>query len=436
MVGSNIALLAAALAFNSVVLPDPPLTPAEVVKVALQQNPKLRAARAERDAALAHNDRDKPVARPSFSVDAVGQLQGPRVLFPRSDRGDETIVPERYGRLELMVEQILYHAGAGAAKTRFNAQNRSVEWDLRKAEQETAVDAMRAYYALQSADGQLVVAHEGVEMARRQLELTLTMFTVGTASERDVKASDADLAEAELGRLRAENDIALATANLNRAIGRDISTPVTLSTPGSPPIVPSSTVEGQRIAMQNRPELRLLEEDLMAARAGISLAGSQNQPTLSARAIAAAQTPTALTDSKFFAAGLALRWSPFDQGKIRADVREARARVAQLEALQEDARLGIKLEVEKAWREMTTAQERILVATRQVSSAEAALNVSRLRYEAGSATQIEVSGSLFGVTKARSNRAQAESDLLLAHAEYLYAIGEAAPSPGRERKKP
>lgn len=404
------------------------LSAADAVRIALDKSPRLRAARAERDATLAHNDKEKPVARPIVSVEAVGQLQGPRVTFPRATPGDETVVPERYGRLELLIEQTIYRAGLGSARARYDAQNRAAEWELRKAEEETAVDVLRAYFSLVTAGEQSKVAREGVEMARKQLDLTRTMLEAGTASERDVKASDADLAEAELGKSRAEGGVDLARADLNRLMGRDPAAPVEMAPVPPLPAVPSNSDEQVQEAMRNRPEIHLLDEGLAAARAGESLAATQNLPTLSARAIGAAQTPTALTDSKFFAAGLSLKWSPFDQGKTRSDVREARANVARLEALREDARLGIRLEVEKALTDMRTARDRIAVADRQVSSADAALSVSRLRYQAGSATQLEVSGSLFALIRARGNRAQAETDLRLADAEFRYAVGEAAPA--------
>jgi outer membrane protein len=429
-----VQLLLSALFLGPVQAPAP-LTSSDAVKIALQDSPRLRAARAVRDAARAQNERERPIARPAVNFEAVGQFQGPRVGLPR---GDETVVPERYGRVELSVEQILYRAGLGAARTRFASQERSADWELRRAEQETALAALRAYYAMIGAEAQLGVATEAVTMAQKQLDLTRTLLEAGAVSERDLKASEADLAEARLGASRAGNGAALARANLNRTLGRDPSMPVTLPAAEPAPAVSQELRAAQQEALAARPEIRLLQENLAAARAGISLASTQDRPTLSARAIAAAQTPTAISDSKYFAAGFTVRWSPFDQGRTRADVREAKAHVAQLEALLEDAMLGIKVEVEKAWRDIVDARERVGVAGRQVDSATAALDISRVRFEAGSSTQMEVSGAMFGLIKALGNRAQAESDLQLAHAELLYATGRAAssaaPGPAKETR--
>ena len=98
-----------------------------------------------------------------------------------------------------------------------------------------------------------------------------------------------------------------------------------------------------------------------------------------------------------------------------------------MEALLEDAGLGIRLEVEKAWREMGEAAERIRAADRQAAAAESAADVSRLRFEARQATQLEVSGALLNLSKARSNRVQAIYDLHVAAAEYRHATGADIP---------
>jgi len=206
-------------------------------------------------------------------------------------------------------------------------------------------------------------------------------------------------------------------------LGRDPSTPI--ETAPSPPLptVPESTAAGIALALTRRPEIRRLEESIRAARAGVSLARTQSGPALSARAVAARQTPSAFVNQNYLAASLVLTWSPFDAGKTRADVGEAQARVGQLEALLEEAKLGIRLEVEKAWRSMQEAQARLQAARRQVAAAEAALEVSELRYQARVATQLEVASARLEVARARGNVAEAIGDLHIAAAEYAHATG-------------
>ncbi|MGC8666584.1 MAG: TolC family protein [Chthonomonadales bacterium] len=409
--------------------PQARLTVEDAVRIALVQSPKLKAARMELEAQQSQADRERPVARPTVSARAEGTLQGPRVTFPRAGSGDVTVLPERYGQVALSVEQPLFRAGIRAAGMRFAAQTQANLLELRRQENDLALEVRKAFYAVQTAEAMSDTARSGADLARKHLELTRVMLQAGTASERDVKASEADVAQAEQGVYEAEAGVLLARANLNRLLGRDPATPIELVPAGMPAHIPASAGPGIEQALKQRPELLLLEEELKAAKAGAVLAASQDKPGISMRAVAQTQTPSAFVRSSYFAAGLVLNWTPFDGGKTRADVREARARAAQLEALLEDAKLGIRVDVEKAVADAQEALHSIEAADRQIAAAQAAADVSELRYQARSATQIEVSAAIFNVTKARSNRVQALGNLLTALAEYDHAVGaEVAPS--------
>jgi len=402
---------------------NPPMSLTDVVKAGLVGSPRLRAAKYGAAAGRAQIEKERPMARPTVKAEAQGIAQGPRVTFPRAGGSDATVLPEEYARAELMLEQLLYRPGIGPARARYQAQLRANEWEYRNVENDLVLDVHKAYFGYLSAQALADVAAGGADLASKHFELTKIMHAAGTAMERDVKAADADVVEAEQGSSRARNGVGLARANLNRLMGRTPSQDLTVAPVATVPTVPTRPDDGIEMALIRRPEIKQIGEQLIAARAGIALAGSQNGPSISARGTASTQTPSAFVRSEYFAGTLVLTWNPFDGGRSRADVQEARARLSQLEALLEDAKLGMRLEVEKAWREMGEAAERIKAADRQVAAAESASDVSRLRFEARQATQLEVSGALLNVTKARTNRVQALYDLHIAAAEYRHATG-------------
>ena len=67
-------------------------------------------------------------------------MQGPRVTFPRAGDGDATVIPERFGRVELSADQVLYRAGLGAARVRYSAQTRANAWEERRAENDLILE--------------------------------------------------------------------------------------------------------------------------------------------------------------------------------------------------------------------------------------------------------------------------------------------------------
>lgn len=402
--------------------PAVPLTVDAVIDIARANSPRLRAARSAAEASQVQADRERPVARPTVTISAEGTLQGPTVTFPRGATEDATVLPDRYGKIELRAEQTLWRPGLGAARTRYRALMRIAEWDRLRSENEILLDVRRAFYDLVLARAMLGVATEGRQVAARHRDQIADMLAAGLSSERDLKAADADLADAEQGLTRARNGVALAESNLNRLLGRSPSAPVDTLDPGPPPGHAETLEALCNQAEARRPELNLLRESIAAARAGAALARTEDKPTISARATAARQTASAFVDRNYFAGGLALTWDLLDGGKARLDGREADARCAELRAQLEDARLGIRLDVEKAWRDMHDAQARVEAAERQIDSARAALSISEARYETRMATQLEVSGAALGVTRALGNRAEALHDLYVADAELRHAI--------------
>jgi outer membrane protein TolC len=285
------------------------------------------------------------------------------------------------------------------------------------------------------------VADEARDVASRHRDQIAEMLRAGLSSERDLKAAEADLAEAEQGWTRARNGVALAESNLNRLLGRPAGASIGPLESEAPPADAGSLEDLCRQAEERRPELNLLREGIRAARAGAVLARTQDKPSVAARATAARQTASAFVDRDYFAGGFVLTWKLLDGGKTRLDAREADARCAELRAQLDDAVLGVRLEVEKAWRDMRDARARIAAADRQIESARAALAISEARYEARMATQLEVSGSTLAVTRARGNREEAVHDLLAGLADLRHALAldisplpaDAAPSKVRRK---
>lgn len=405
----------------------------EAVRSAMRNSPRLKAARFGAEAGRAQADREKPEARPTLTVRADARLQGPRVRFPRGATGDATVLPDRFSQIELVLDQQLYAPGLSAAKVRFRAEWRTHDAEVQKEEAEVAQEVRRAYLDALEARAGAELAREGRDVARKHADLTKDMLAAGFSSERDVKAAEADLAEAEQKVVEAENGFQLAMGELRRTMGANEYGPLLLTEPVAPDRLPDEEVSLAK-AIQNRPELQLLRLGIEAARAGEMLALSQKGPFISGRATAAAQTETAFSKSTYFAAGLEFRWPILDGGAARRDAREAGAQTKKLQALLEAAEQGIRLEVRKAYRDTESAVAREASASRQIESAEAALAISELRYEQRSALLLELSGARLGVSKAKFARLQARFDRLRALADLEFATGGSSDLNTREAK--
>ncbi len=129
-----------------------------------------------------------------------------------------------------------------------------------------------------------------------------------------------------------------------------------------------------------------------------------------------------------FSAGLGVQMPIFNGGRTRADVRlaqqsleQSRLQLAQLQEITE-----LRLQQAQAERERASAE--ISARQQTVSAAERVYNLTRLRYQQGLATQLEVSDARVALLQARVNLAQALTSFYAADAQLMVTGGAAAPT--------
>jgi outer membrane protein len=402
---------------------DHPLTPESSVALALKFSPLVRIARSVREAARVGVDRDRPVARPTLNATASGAVQGPRVVFPRPDDTQATFLPEQTGRLDLVLEQPIYRAGLGAARTRYAAQAAIPDLDYNKSLAELALAVRKAYLNVLEAQAGILVAKDGLTTAQSYQALVARQIDAGLAKPVDADTVHAQVADAEAGVKKAEGGLATARSNFNRMLGRPLDAPFTLTPITDLPAVPDSPDAAVAAALRSRVELLELEQNLRAAQAGVSLARLQTQPSLLARGQLTEQTPSALVHEHYAAATLELRWSLLDAGKARQDTREARAQVERLLAERDYARDGIALEVRQAWQQMRDARDQIEAARIQRQGYEHTALVAEKAYEVGQGTVLQMQAAQQQVRDARQRELQGIYALHTAAADFQHAQG-------------
>jgi outer membrane protein TolC len=241
------------------------LTVIEATRIALQANPMLRAARYSADAATQR-------------IGPAGALPDPQLQFGLMNRMasqfGSTADPMTMNQVQLM--QMLPWPGklgnarraaehsAGAARADADDQALMLEAQVRM-----------AYYEVADADRALDVMRRTQGLLRDFLQVSTTMYAVGSAVQQDVLRAQVEVARmgGEITRMGQER-VAMA-ARLNALLGREASVPVPaleLPEPGdSLPPVDSLVAR----ALARRPALQAGTERLAAADA--VLAGARRE---------------------------------------------------------------------------------------------------------------------------------------------------------------
>ena len=363
----------------------------ELVAAAQARNADLRLAAAqidEADAALREVDAnllpqvDGNLSGTRSRVSPLTALPNPQPLL-RPDRriaASTSFEIDFWGRLRRSVEA----ARAQALSSRYARDVVALT---------LAGTTAQVYFALRSADAQLLVTRATAKVREEALQLTRDRVSGGIASPLETAQAQGALADAtiqlnelerqrrllehQLGQLTGKLDLKLAAGDIN-----------TLPVPPIPPAgLPSSLLE-------RRPDVQVAEQNLVANNARIGVAKAALFPSLSITGSAGGQSAAfsnlLIGGARIWSLGFGLALPLFDAGRLNARVEQAEARQRQSVANYQKA-------VEAAFRETadaisnlewTTATEADLNV--RVSAAREALEIVQTRYRAGYSGFLEV----------------------------------------------
>lgn len=182
-----------------------------------------------------------------------------------------------------------------------------------------------------------------------------------------IRVYDAQVEQRDLDARRA---LALALGQARRMVGADPQGDIDFATRPPEPIVPRMTVDlaaALDAAMGSRPELVALRRGIAARKAEVAARWASFFPdlvlvgrfTYGYSNVADPQDSPFANDpfnSYHVGGGIALRWD-LEIGRKLAEWNEAKAQQAKLQAQLDDAERGVRLEVEKLFREMEDARK-------------------------------------------------------------------------------
>lgn len=282
-------------------------------------------------------------------------------------------VVDMWHRIRNTVAANAYQAQASAA-------------DVATALLSTQAELAQDYFQIRALDAQRKILQDTVANYRQDLELTLSRFKAGIASEEDVSQArtqlDTAIAQAtDLGVSRATYEHAIAML-----IGKppaNFSLPVAAFTP-KPPAVPVALPSK---LLERRPDIAAAERRVAAANAQIGVARTAYYPNLTFNATAGFETSTFAQwfdwPSRFWSLGPQLGATLIDVGARRALNEEAQAAYDQAVANYRQTVLGAFQAVEDNLSTLRILSREIVEQHTAVESANHFLDLSLTRYKGG-----------------------------------------------------
>jgi outer membrane protein len=309
----------------------------------------------------------------------------------------------------------------------------SAALDARAARQAVLLDVRLAFFAARARRELVAVAREDVDNQRRHLAEVEGFVTVRMRPPIDLVQARAGVGAAELRLIAAENDYALARADLDRAMGGGPSVAGYDVTSEELPPVDGERAPGDALAAEaaaGRPDLASARRQVEAEDRALASARGAYAPALHL-ALGATDAGPMFTPGPFearnlrwnYSAALVLSWPLFEGRRTVGRVREAEAMVGQAVARGALVDLGIRVEVERARRGVAAAQAAIAVAETTLENARQRLRLAEGRYQAGAAAALEVSDAQLMYVTSAADQVRARYDLSTARAQLLHALG-------------
>lgn len=282
----------------------------------------------------------------------------------------------------------------------------------------------------------------GVQQANvRQREATVTQarahVEAGLRAEVDLTLAQANLEEARVALTATENDLHLAFANLNNAMGETKLTEYRLEPPAPPSVAVPPSDTSMRQAVAQRPELQNAAQQVISAEQSVRAAQSELLPRVDSIASVGAVNPGKLiAENKNYAVGLMLTVPLYTGGAVEGRIAEERERRAAAEAARREVEEAIKLQVARAWLNVQTRTTQLRSAQAQAEAARSSLQQATERYRLQLNTFEELLSAEAAGVRAETAIIDAQYDLQQARAELDWASGAVPGVPPRTQGAP
>jgi len=345
--------------------------------------------------------------------------------FPASDRA---------WAINLTASQVLYAGGGVKASVRSSQLIReSAVLDLQATINDALLLVRTNYYAVLLAREKITVQEKNLELLQEQLKTATDRFNAGTISSFERLRAEVAVANAKFPLITARNDFRLAVESLRQSLGFTTNLPdqidklpVFLGTLEFSPTT-FDLVSALEASRAKRPELQRLAKLAASREQTITVAGANALPQVSAFGGWELRkgTGNAFRESHDgWRIGVQSQWNIFDGRATAGRVAQARSVLEQTKLSLAEFQLAADVEVRRSFSQWQQAVELADASKKVVAQAEEAVRLATARYNAGTATQLDVLSAQVDLTTARTNQLQAYYTYNVAVASVRKAMGQ------------
>ena len=410
------------------------LTLTEAVHLAINQNRALKIARLK----VAENQQKKAGERseyfPSLKNESnilhITELQNigiPAGAFGSNVPTQNTIIPQGqhtlYSSGTQLSQPLTQLIGIRDANRMAAADIAISKDDLKKAENEIALQVHSVYYGILIAKLQKQAAEQQTQYADQSLRESEDDVRNGNALQVAAIQGRATVLESQQAVLTADLQLTDLTTELNDLLGLPLDTQLDLGAVAPADFDRRSRAEYVQTAWSQNPQIKAAEDTVVKARAAVGAAKAAYIPDVTAYARQSYQDGIPFLVRNFGTFGVNMTWDVFDFGKRRATVRERQDQLAEAEENVRRLKDDVAVSIERSYNKVQRTKSLVEVAQQVVKLRQESERLAQNQLAQGVVLVSERSQAAAASYKAQADWLQANLGYLLAWAELQETAG-------------
>ncbi len=409
------------------------LTLQEAVDLGLKNSKQLKSSQARIDEATAAVDEAKEKKLPSAGINGsyMHIINADFVMKTKNNNsgGGQPTEPTKindavYGILNLALP--IYNGGRiryGIESARFLEQ--AAKLDAENDKNEIIQNTIEAFANLFKANTAVMLVKENLLQSQERVKELSDQERNGLLARNDLLKAQLQSSNIELSLLDAENNRDLANLNMNLLLGLPSSTQLMLDTNGIERKNDARVLEDFiKEAQANRKDIAATDMRKKAAETNIKTIKSDYYPNVSLTGgYIAADVPKVFTVTNAVNIGVGVTYNISSLWKTKSKIRQAEARVKQIEATESLLDDNIRMQVSKSYLSLLSYRKKIDVYTKAVEQAKENYRIVKNKFNNGLATTSDLLEADVAQLQANLSYTLARADAFVAYHKLLQTAG-------------
>ena len=300
--------------------------------------------------------------------------------------------------------------------------------DMRR--QTTLYNTDKAYWQVVSLKHKQRLAEAYYDLLKKLDSDVHKMIDEGVATKSDGLSVDVKMNEAEMTLTRVNDGLVLSKMLLCQTIGIPVDEEITLADEDSENIVVDEAVPelNVEVAMENRPELKMLDNGIQLTRQLTNILKAGNLPMVAMTGGYVVTNPSLVNsfERKFrglWNVGVLVRVPLWNWGDVMYKVRASKGATAIANLELDEAREKIELQVNQTTFKVDEANKKLTMAQKNIQRADENLRTANLGFQEGVISPTVVMEAQTAWLQAQSQKIDAEIDVKLSQVNLQKALG-------------